>query len=86
MKVMTSTMNFNDLIGKGAFGKVYRGVYHGTSIAVKVLNEVREYIVSRSVLVLSKLNFIQGVGEKGISLPREVTTLARYAVEVNVNS
>ena len=44
MEIKESTMNFNDLIGKGAFGKVYRGVYHGTSIAVKVLNEVREYI------------------------------------------
>ena len=36
MEIMESTTNFSDLIGKGAFGKVYRDVYHGTSIAVKL--------------------------------------------------
>ena len=38
-EIEESTTSFNDLIGKGAFGKVYRGIYHGTAIAVKVLNE-----------------------------------------------
>ena len=42
-EVIEATGNFNDtshLIGKGGFGKVYRGTLRTAHVAVKVLSEV----------------------------------------------
>ena len=42
LEIEESTENFKtDLIGKGGFGEVFKGLYHGTAIAVKKLNPVR---------------------------------------------
>ena len=38
-ELVAATTDFKNLIGKGGFGKVYKGEYHGTEIAVKVLSE-----------------------------------------------
>ena len=35
-----STRNYSTLIGKGGFGKVYKGIFHHLPIAVKLLNKV----------------------------------------------
>ena len=42
-ELMEATDNLNDkshLIGKGGFGKVYRGILRTAHVAVKVLSEV----------------------------------------------
>ena len=39
-EVLAATGNFGDLVGKGGFGKVFKGKYHHSYIAVKVLNKV----------------------------------------------
>ena len=33
-----ATSSYNALIGKGGFGSVYLGIFHGLEVAVKVLN------------------------------------------------
>ena len=43
-EILTSTSDFEELVGKGGFGDVYKGIYHGTPIAVKRLHGVRMYI------------------------------------------
>ena len=43
-----ATSSFSSLIGEGGFGKVYLGTnirHSGTSVAVKLLNEVLVYII-----------------------------------------
>ena len=40
LEITEATSDLSTLIGKGGFGRVYRGTYHGTDIAVKVLSEV----------------------------------------------
>ena len=40
IEILQSTQDFGMLIGKGGFGYVYRGVYHGTDVAVKRFNKV----------------------------------------------
>ena len=40
MEIIEATSDLSAMIGKGGFGRVYRGTYHGTDIAVKVLSEV----------------------------------------------
>ena len=41
-EVIQATNDMNFLIGKGEFGRVYRGSYHGTEVAVKILDVVSE--------------------------------------------
>lgn len=36
--------NFQDVIGEGWFGRVYKGTYEGKPLAVKVLHEVSERV------------------------------------------
>lgn len=38
-EVVNITNNFERVIGKGGFGKVYHGVINGEQVAVKVLSE-----------------------------------------------
>ena len=33
-----ATSSYNSLIGKGGFGSVYLGIFHGLEVAVKVLD------------------------------------------------
>ncbi len=36
----TNSFSTSNLVGKGGFGQVYKGVLRGTSAAIKVLSEV----------------------------------------------
>ena len=62
-EIMKSTTDFSIVIGKGGFGTVYRGMYHGTVIAVKVLNKVRTFIAYCIVMYAcpEKLTHSQGI-------------------------
>ena len=35
-----ASSNFSELVGKGGFGKVYRGVFHHQAVAIKQLDSV----------------------------------------------
>ena len=41
-EVESATAGFSELIGKGGFGSVYKGMYQHLTIAVKKLNTVKE--------------------------------------------
>ena len=48
-EIITSTMNFHNKIGKGAFGSVYKGINFmgtGTVVAVKKLTKVLHICMS----------------------------------------
>ena len=42
--------------GKGGFGVVYRGVFHGTDIAIKVLNDDNEVALTLVMHCMSMYN------------------------------
>jgi hypothetical protein len=44
-EILGATANFSELVGKGGFGKVYKGNYHHSCVAVKVLNTVRKRVL-----------------------------------------
>ena len=47
-EISTTTENFSVVVGKGGFGKVYKGNYHHSNVAVKVLNVVNSCIYYQS--------------------------------------
>ena len=53
-ELLAATSDFVNLIGKGGFGRVYKGEYHGTELAVKVLNEpvVIKYAMACVVILM----------------------------------
>lgn len=50
-EIKSASMDFKDCIGKGGFGVVYKGVFHGTDIAIKVLNDDQEVAVANCCFV-----------------------------------
>ena len=52
-EIKTASTEFKHCIGKGGFGIVYRGIFHGTDIAIKVLNDDQEVAVCVSLYVKS---------------------------------
>ena len=49
-ELLAATSDFMNLIGKGGFGRVYKGEYHGTELAVKVL-PARKYTRSLALIM-----------------------------------
>ena len=43
IKTVTNDFSSDKIVGHGGFGKVYRGVFRHTDVAVKVLSEVLLY-------------------------------------------
>ena len=54
-----ATSSYNTLIGKGGFGSVYLGIFHGLEVAVKVLDvSVVQYVINFDKLSTSFLIII----------------------------
>ena len=50
--ILKATDGYKNIIGKGAFGVVYRGELQHTAIAVKVLNPVSFIVLCYSCIIL----------------------------------
>jgi len=55
-KISLKDIKISKIIGEGGQAKVYRGLYHGDQVAVKILSEVDMKCLAHEIVILSNLN------------------------------